>query len=382
MVDVLAMPVLVGLKTAEERFAGADQHVHLRGDDGRRQGAADGHQPRARPELRPASSTSSTSTTPARSRPRWTTSWGVSTRMVGGLIMAHGDDDGLRVPPRVGARSRSSCSRSATRATSSRAAARSPSELTAAGVRASLDAHADVSFGRRATDWELKGVPVRLELGPRDLADGVVTLVRRVTGGEERKVPVAPRRRRRRGHRRARPSAARRCSPRRPRCARRAPPTSSTLDEAREAAADRLGPDPVGGRGREGRGRARPGRGHRPLPAPGPTARCPTPTTEPDLVAVVAARRTDRRSVAMFPSSPRCRRCSPSWRASSPPAAARWATIFEPKWDGFRAIVFRDGDEIEIGSRNEKPLTRYFPELIEPLRARRCPSGASSTARS
>src|SRR3954447_17058458 len=38
---------------------------------------------------------------------------------------------------------------------------------------------------------------------------------------------------------------------------------------------------------------------------------------------------------------------------------------FEPKWDGFRSIVFRDGDEIEIGSRNEKPMTRYFPELVE-----------------
>ena len=43
--------------------------------------------------------------------------------------------------------------------------------------------------------------------------------------------------------------------------------------------------------------------------------------------------------------------------------------LYEPKWDGFRAIVFRDGDELEIGSRNEKPLTRYFPDLVEPLRA-------------
>jgi ATP-dependent DNA ligase len=40
--------------------------------------------------------------------------------------------------------------------------------------------------------------------------------------------------------------------------------------------------------------------------------------------------------------------------------------FYEPKWDGFRCIVFRDGDEVELGSRNEKPLTRYFPELIEP----------------
>ncbi len=42
--------------------------------------------------------------------------------------------------------------------------------------------------------------------------------------------------------------------------------------------------------------------------------------------------------------------------------------LFEPKWDGFRCLVFRDGDEIELGSRNERPLTRYFPEMIEPLR--------------
>jgi ATP-dependent DNA ligase len=41
---------------------------------------------------------------------------------------------------------------------------------------------------------------------------------------------------------------------------------------------------------------------------------------------------------------------------------------FEPKWDGFRTIVFRDGDEVELGSRNERPMTRYFPELVEAIR--------------
>src|SRR5882724_9069874 len=43
--------------------------------------------------------------------------------------------------------------------------------------------------------------------------------------------------------------------------------------------------------------------------------------------------------------------------------------IFEPKWDGFRSIVFRDGDEVEIGSRNERPMTRYFPELVDAVRS-------------
>lgn len=48
------------------------------------------------------------------------------------------------------------------------------------------------------------------------------------------------------------------------------------------------------------------------------------------------------------------------------PRGDRW--LYEPKWDGFRCIVFRDGDEVELGSRNERPLTRYFPELLDPLR--------------
>src|SRR5579859_1714033 len=54
-------------------------------------------------------------------------------------------------------------------------------------------------------------------------------------------------------------------------------------------------------------------------------------------------------------------------RVDELPAEGDW--IFEPKWDGFRALVFRDGDEIFIQSRDEKPLNRYFPELLEPLRA-------------
>ncbi len=54
-------------------------------------------------------------------------------------------------------------------------------------------------------------------------------------------------------------------------------------------------------------------------------------------------------------------------RVDDLPETGEW--IFEPKWDGFRALIFRDGDEIEIQSRDEKPLNRYFPELVESLRA-------------
>lgn len=56
--------------------------------------------------------------------------------------------------------------------------------------------------------------------------------------------------------------------------------------------------------------------------------------------------------------------------AESLPAAEPGELWFEPKWDGFRAVVFRDGAEVEIGSRNQRPLTRYFPELAGPLRER------------
>lgn len=55
-------------------------------------------------------------------------------------------------------------------------------------------------------------------------------------------------------------------------------------------------------------------------------------------------------------------------RVDELPAAGEW--IFEPKWDGFRALIFRDRDEIEIQSRDQNPLNRYFPELVEALRAR------------
>src|SRR3954462_3741665 len=53
------------------------------------------------------------------------------------------------------------------------------------------------------------------------------------------------------------------------------------------------------------------------------------------------------------------------------PADAPDGLLYEPKWDGFRCIVFRDGNDVELGSRNEKPLTRYFPEVVEAVRANR-----------
>jgi prolyl-tRNA synthetase len=112
----------------------------------------------------------------------YTTSWGVSTRVIGGLVMRHGDDRGLRLPPRVAP------VQAVVVAVKEEAVdpARDLGErLAAAGVRARVDDRTSQSFGRRVVGWELKGVPVRLELGPRDLATGEVTLVRRDHEGKE-----------------------------------------------------------------------------------------------------------------------------------------------------------------------------------------------------
>jgi ATP-dependent DNA ligase len=54
---------------------------------------------------------------------------------------------------------------------------------------------------------------------------------------------------------------------------------------------------------------------------------------------------------------------------AKPVSAIPAAQLYEPKWDGFRSIIFRDGDDVEIGSRNERPMTRYFPEVVQAVLA-------------
>ncbi|GAA3081558.1 hypothetical protein GCM10020254_27420 [Streptomyces goshikiensis] len=113
----------------------------------------------------------------------WQTSWGVSTRMVGGLIMSHGDDNGLRVPPRL---AHVQVVVMAIKGDEAVAKVRElGAQLKAAGLRVQVDDRVDTPFGRRAVDWELKGVPVRIEIGPRDLENGTAMLARRIPGGKE-----------------------------------------------------------------------------------------------------------------------------------------------------------------------------------------------------
>jgi prolyl-tRNA synthetase len=180
MVRVLALPVVTGMKSAHERFPGATNTLTLEAMtcDGKALQMGTSHelgQNFARVfeiDYLDADGVQQLA---------WTTSWGVSTRMVGGLIMAHGDDAGLRLPPALApVQAVVIAVRDQDDVVERCRALRD--DLQAAGVRAELDDRTGTSLGRRVTDWELKGVPLRLEVGPRDLADGVVTLVRRISG--------------------------------------------------------------------------------------------------------------------------------------------------------------------------------------------------------
>jgi prolyl-tRNA synthetase len=188
MVDVLAIPILNGIKSPRERFAGATNTFTCEAmmRDGKALQMGTSH------ELGQnfARAFGTTFLDDAGEQVHvWQTSWGTSTRMLGGLIMTHGDDAGLRLPPRLAA-VQAVVLLVRDEQGAGEAASRLRDELVAVGVRAELDDRLATSFGRRATDWELKGAPVRVEVGPRDLAGGIVTLVRRDTG-EKVPVPVA-----------------------------------------------------------------------------------------------------------------------------------------------------------------------------------------------
>ncbi|HZU79217.1 MAG TPA: proline--tRNA ligase [Acidimicrobiales bacterium] len=177
MVDVLAIPVYTGRKTARERFAGADTTWTCEGmmRDGKALQMGTSHE--LGQNFARAFDITFLDDTGAQSH-AWQTSWGASSRLMGALIMAHGDDAGLRLPPRL-APQQAVVLLVRDEDGAGAAAERLRDELAAAGVRVVLDHRLDTSFGRRIVDWELKGVPVRIEVGPRDLGRGEVVLARR-----------------------------------------------------------------------------------------------------------------------------------------------------------------------------------------------------------
>lgn len=126
----------------------------------------------------------------------WTTSWGLSTRFIGAIIMTHGDDQGLILPPRLAPIQivivpiyKNDNEKSAVMAVVDRLA----SELKDAGFRVKVDPREEVTPGFKFNDWEMRGVPLRIEIGPRDVQNGVVALARRDIPGKAGKsfVPQA-----------------------------------------------------------------------------------------------------------------------------------------------------------------------------------------------
>ncbi|MDQ6798038.1 MAG: proline--tRNA ligase [Actinomycetota bacterium] len=186
-VEVLGLPVLVGRKTERERFAGAEATYTIEAMMGDGKALQKGTSHELGQNFAKAFGIEFQTSTGANEY-AWQTSWGVSTRLVGALIMGHGDDAGLRIPPRIAPVQVVVVLVKDADGAGERAGSLT-AELGRRGVRVELDARVGTGFGRRAVEWELKGVPVRIEVGPRDLATGNATLVRRDTG-EKTTVPV------------------------------------------------------------------------------------------------------------------------------------------------------------------------------------------------
>jgi prolyl-tRNA synthetase len=182
----LAIPVIRGRKTDRERFAGARVTYTLEGlmRDGKALQMGTSHN--MGDNFAKAFEINYTDEE-GQVRLCNTTSWGVSTRVVGGVVMAHGDDRGLRLPPRIAP---VQVVVLAIKDEVIDVARRVVDEAAALGVRVKLDDRTDQSFGRRAVEWELKGVPIRIEIGPRDVEQGQVVVVRRDAEGKQQ-VPLS-----------------------------------------------------------------------------------------------------------------------------------------------------------------------------------------------
>jgi prolyl-tRNA synthetase len=184
--DLAAMPVVAGEKTARERFAGAVRTYTVEGmmRDGRALQAGTSHY------LGTNFATAfdiSFQDEAGRVRPVHTTSWGMSTRMVGGTIMTHGDDKGLVLPPALAPYQVVvvPIGRAEVAERTGAAARELADRLRGAGLRVHVDdTRPQLSPGYKFNDWEMRGVPVRLELGPRDLDADAVTMVRRLSAGD------------------------------------------------------------------------------------------------------------------------------------------------------------------------------------------------------
>jgi prolyl-tRNA synthetase len=180
---VLAMPIVDGQKTESEKFAGADRTYSIEAlmRDGRALQAGTSH------NLGQNFSKGYDIKFQARDKSvqyAWTTSWGVSTRLIGGVIMTHGDDGGLILPPRVAPYQVvivPIISKPKFKETVLPKADELRRALVARGIRVYLDDRDSQTPGWKFNEWEMRGVPLRMEIGPKDLEKSQVVLARRDT---------------------------------------------------------------------------------------------------------------------------------------------------------------------------------------------------------
>jgi prolyl-tRNA synthetase len=178
----LAMPVIDGLKSDSEKFAGAERTYSIEGlmRDARALQAGTSH------HLGQNFAKAFDITFQGRDKSlqhAWTTSWGVSTRLIGGMIMTHGDDSGLIVPPRVAPHQVVivPIPRGNWQETVLPHARALADRLRASGLRVLHDDRDSYTPGWKFAEWEMRGVPVRVELGPRDIQNAQAVVARRDT---------------------------------------------------------------------------------------------------------------------------------------------------------------------------------------------------------
>ena len=185
--DVLAIPVLMGRKSESERFPGAVETLPIEGLMRDRKALQCGTSHFLGQNFAKAYDVTFLNENGEQDHP-WATSWGFTTRMVGATIMAHGDDKGLRLPPAVAPVQvvivpiyRADDERGGVLVAADKAKA----ALSGNGIRVRIDDRDQHRPGYKFSEWELKGVPIRLEIGPRDVEADQVVAVDRSTGEKQ-----------------------------------------------------------------------------------------------------------------------------------------------------------------------------------------------------
>ncbi|MBM3471130.1 MAG: proline--tRNA ligase [Armatimonadetes bacterium] len=182
--DVLAIPVLVGRKSPTEKFAGADWTYTLEALMPDRQALQAGTSHFLGQNFAKAFGVKFLDRDNTE-KFVWSTSWAVSTRLIGSLIMAHGDDRGLGLPPRIAPIQVVIVPILGKEGERVLAAARGLADRLGKVARVRLDDRDEYTPGWKFNEWEMRGVPLRLEIGPRDVASDAAVMVKRTGGGKK-----------------------------------------------------------------------------------------------------------------------------------------------------------------------------------------------------